>query len=119
MKRAAGKVLEGLGFSYQGGRRGEDPTLHCDRVPLPELATRFSTPLYVYSASLIRDRLRAFDRAFGPAPHTICYSVKANSNLSILRLLAGQGCGIEHPTSKRKPAATAERGKRGESDVKF
>lgn len=95
MKRAAGKVLEGLGFSYQGGRRGEDPTLHCDRVPLPELATRFSTPLYVYSASLIRDRLRAFDRAFGPAPHTICYSVKANSNLSILRLLAGQGCGFD------------------------
>jgi diaminopimelate decarboxylase len=51
--------------------------------------------LYVYSASTIRERMRAFQRAFRKAPHTVCYSVKANSNLTILRLLAGMGCGFD------------------------
>jgi diaminopimelate decarboxylase len=59
------------------------------------LAGRFGTPLYVYSASTIRSRMIAFDRAFRKIPHTICYSVKANSNLSILRLLANMGCGFD------------------------
>ena len=71
------------------------PTLHCEAVPLSNLAKRFGTPLYVYSATAIRQRLGDFDRAFGKHPHTICYSVKANSNLSILRLLAGLGCGFD------------------------
>src|SRR5579863_1921626 len=69
--------------------------LHCDQVPLADLAERFGTPLYVYSASAIRERMRAFERAFRKVPHTVCYSVKANSNLSILRLLAGMGCGFD------------------------
>jgi diaminopimelate decarboxylase len=69
--------------------------LHCDDVPLSRLAERFGTPLYVYSGSTIRRRMLAFDRAFGKAPHTVCYSVKANSNLSILRLLARMGCGFD------------------------
>ena len=72
-----------------------DAVLHCDQVPLSRLAERFGTPLYVYSASTIRARLRAFDQAFDPAPHTACYSIKANSNLSILRLLAREGCGFD------------------------
>jgi diaminopimelate decarboxylase len=59
------------------------------------LAKRFGTPLYVYSASTIRSRMISFDRAFRKIPHTICYSVKANSNLSILRLLANMGCGFD------------------------
>lgn len=59
------------------------------------LAERFGTPLYVYSASLIRERMRTFDRAFRRLPHTVCYSVKANSSLGILRLLAGRGCGFD------------------------
>jgi diaminopimelate decarboxylase len=59
------------------------------------LAERFETPLYVYSASTIRARMRAFDHAFRAYPHTVCYSVKANSNLSVLRLLARMGCGFD------------------------
>jgi diaminopimelate decarboxylase len=74
--------------------RGEF-VLHCDDVSLPKLAERYGTPLYVYSAMAIRDRLTAFDHAFHDVPHTICYSVKANSNVSILRLLARQGCGFD------------------------
>jgi diaminopimelate decarboxylase len=69
--------------------------LHCDKVPLPVLAERFGTPLYVYSASTIRERMRAFQHAFRRVPHTVCYSVKANSTLSILRLLARMGCGFD------------------------
>ncbi len=53
------------------------------------------TPLYVYSSATIHERYEAFDGAFRDIPHTICYSVKANSNLSILRLLAKRGCGFD------------------------
>jgi len=69
--------------------------LTCDEVPLERLAERYGTPLYVYSASTIRERLESFEHAFRKVPHTICYSVKANSNLGILRLLAGMGCGFD------------------------
>src|SRR5258708_12771788 len=62
--------------------------LHCERVALSNLAAKYGTPLYVYSATAIRERYRILDRAFQNVSHTICYSVKANSNLSILRLLA-------------------------------
>jgi len=64
-------------------------------MSLQDLVERFGTPLYVYSASTIRERMQAFDRAFGKAPHTVCYSVKANSNLSVLRLLARMGFGFD------------------------
>jgi len=77
------------------GKRPEVSVLHCENVALPTVADRFGTPLYVYSASLIRQRTRAFDRAFDEVPHTVCYSVKANSNLGILRLLAEMGCGFD------------------------
>lgn len=76
-------------------RRGGDPLLHCESVSLSKLSEQFGTPLYVYSASMIRERCDAFDRAFREVPHTICYSVKANSNLSILGLLAKTGCGFD------------------------
>ncbi len=83
-------------FSYCKGKRSDSSTsLHCDDIPLASLAERFGTPLYVYSASTIRERVHAFDHAFRKFPHTVCYSVKANSNLSILRLLARMGCGFD------------------------
>jgi len=79
----------------RSSRETRDFELFCDRVPLTELAERYATPLYVYSATTIRERLAAFEKAFRDVPHTICYSVKANSNLSILRLLARQGCAFD------------------------
>jgi diaminopimelate decarboxylase len=80
-------------FTYRSGRRGR--TLCCDDVELEKLARRFDTPLYVYSATAIRESVAAFQRAFEKQSHTICYSVKANSNLSVLRLLASLGCGFD------------------------
>jgi len=88
------------GFVFQKLRKGSsshsgEVELLCDDVPLTKLAERYGTPLYVYSATAIRERLAAFEGAFHDVPHTICYSVKANSNVSILRLLARQGCGFD------------------------
>jgi len=76
-------------------RRGGSFALHCEDVPLRKLAEQFGTPLYVYSATMIRERYEAFDAAFRDVPHTICYSVKANSNLTSLRMLARKGCGFD------------------------
>src|SRR5665811_1641391 len=88
------------GFVYRetkGGilRRGGSFALLCEEIPLHKLAEQYGTPLYVYSATMIRERYEAFDEAFRDVPHTICYSVKANSNLTILRMLARKGCGFD------------------------
>ena len=80
-------------FTYRGGRNSR--TLCCDEVEVERLARRFGTPLYVYSATAIRARVAAFGHAFEKQSHTLCYSVKANSNLSVLRLLASLGCGFD------------------------
>ena len=64
-------------------------------VDLGELAARFGTPLYVYSGDDVRARVRMLAGAFGAAEHTICYAVKANSALALLRLLGGMGCGFD------------------------
>ncbi len=80
------------GFVYSRTRK---PVLRCEQVDLTTLAEQFGTPLYVYSAGTIHERARIFENAFRSVDHTICYSVKANSNLSILRLLAKLGCGFD------------------------
>jgi diaminopimelate decarboxylase len=69
--------------------------LYCEQVSLEQIAERVGTPTYVYSDASIRVAFQSFDRALGRMPHTICYSVKANSNLSILRLLARMGSGFD------------------------
>ena len=80
-------------FLYKSGRNKRE--MLCERVPLAALAKRYGTPLYVYSAGMIRERVVAFQKAFSAQDHAICYSVKANSNLSILKLLASLGCGFD------------------------
>jgi diaminopimelate decarboxylase len=72
-----------------------DHTLFCDSVPLADIAAHAGTPCYVYSAADIVGRYRAYDRAFEDVPHEICYAVKANSNLAILRLLAKEQAGFD------------------------
>jgi diaminopimelate decarboxylase len=83
------------GFLYSAANRGNGQSLCCEQIPLAKLAERFGTPLYIYSSRAIRERVLAFDHAFHEVEHAICYSVKANSNLSILRLLARLGCGFD------------------------
>ncbi len=77
------------GFEYQ------QDAFYCDGVALAEIARGAGTPAYVYSSSAILEKYNAYQDAFGPAPHQICYAVKANSNLSILTLLAKAGAGFD------------------------
>lgn len=77
------------GFTYRGS------TLKVEKVAAEELARKYGTPLYAYSATALRERYSIFDSAFGRVPHTVCYSVKANSNLSILKFLAKLGSGFD------------------------
>jgi diaminopimelate decarboxylase len=69
--------------------------LHCDGVSLKSLAKKFGTPLYVYSADQIAERLSLFQHAFAKRDHLVCYAVKANSSLAILKLLADRGAGFD------------------------
>jgi diaminopimelate decarboxylase len=75
--------------------RYENRILNSDGVALADIAERAGTPVYVYSANDIRSRYREYDAAFGETPHGICYAVKANSNLSLLQLLAREGAGFD------------------------
>ena len=85
-------VVPARPFRYGTGA-GRD--LLCDQVRLAQLAKEYGTPLYVYSATSIRQRVQMFADAFAGMRHTLCYSVKANSNLSILRMLADFGTGFD------------------------
>lgn len=69
--------------------------LCADGVPLPEVAGRFGTPCYVYSAAAIQGAVRSFQNAMSGLPLKLCYAVKANPNGAILRLLAREGLGAE------------------------
>lgn len=69
--------------------------LACSGVGLAGLAEQFGTPLYVYSADAMRERAEMLQAAFAGVPATLCYAVKANSSLAILKLLAGLGCGFD------------------------
>jgi diaminopimelate decarboxylase len=89
------ETLRDPSFFYRTIRGSKGPALQCESVSLEELAARYGTPLYVYSADMIRQRLKEFHRAFRPVPHTICYSVKANSSLAILSLLESERAGFD------------------------
>jgi diaminopimelate decarboxylase len=77
------------GFSHRGSR------LFCEGVAVADAAKRFGTPAYLYSRASIEQAYRRMDAAFGTLPHTICYAMKANSNLAILRLFAAMGSGFD------------------------
>ena len=87
-------VLRPPGIAYRQSLAGP-LSLFCESADLARVARRHGTPLYVYSAEMIRARFHAFHEAFRRFPHTICFSVKANSTLAILRLLLEQGAGFD------------------------
>jgi len=76
-------------FNYKDGQ------LFAEDVPLEKIAKQYGTPCYVYSRATLERHYHAFDDAFGDQPHLICYSVKANSNIAILNLLARLGSGFD------------------------
>ena len=84
-----GAAVAARPFHYRGR------LLCCDGVSLEDLATEYGTPLYVYSAEQIRYRFGLFQAAFAGREATVCYAVKANSSLAILRMLAELGAGFD------------------------
>jgi diaminopimelate decarboxylase len=84
-----GAAVAARPFHYKGRE------LYCDGVSLEELAQTHGTPLYVYSADQIRYRFGLFQEAFAGREATVCYAVKANSSLAILRVLAELGAGFD------------------------
>lgn len=76
-------------FEY---RRG---TLYCEGVALDEVAERAGTPCYVYSAGALRQAYRELEVGLRGTPHLVCFAVKANGNLAVLRLLAEAGAGFD------------------------
>jgi diaminopimelate decarboxylase len=76
-------------FAYRGSE------LYCEGVPLRRIADEAGTPVYVYSEQTLRRHVRVFDEAFQSLPHLICYAVKANSNINILRRFAEWGTGFD------------------------
>ncbi len=78
-------------FGYSR-RRG---SLYCNESSLESIANRYGAPTYVYSSQQILERIKLFTSQLGTLPHLICYAVKANSNLSILRLLSRKSVGFD------------------------
>jgi diaminopimelate decarboxylase len=72
-----------------------DRELYAEEVPVARIAAAVGTPFYLYSAGVLAARYRAFCDAFAPARPLVCFAVKANSNLAVLRLLAGLGAGAD------------------------
>ena len=76
-------------FAYRGGE------LHAEGVPISRIAAAVGTPFYLYSAAGFTAQYRRFAEAFSPERPLICYAVKANSNLAVLRHFAGLGAGAD------------------------
>jgi len=76
-------------FTYQNGR------LYAEDVAVHDIALSHGTPCFVYSRAALERRWQALDSAFGDHPHTICYAVKANSNIAVLNVLARLGSGFD------------------------
>ncbi|MFH1245506.1 MAG: diaminopimelate decarboxylase, partial [Candidatus Omnitrophota bacterium] len=76
-------------FKYQ------DSELYCEQVNVRDIARKFGTPLYIYSRHTLIDHYQKILRAFEPVEPLICFSMKANSNLAILKILASRGAGMD------------------------
>lgn len=76
-------------FQYVGNK------LHCERVSIESLAKKYGTPLYVYSQHTLEDHFQKLDSALASLEHLICFAVKANSNLAVLRTFANLGGGFD------------------------
>ena len=76
-------------FHYQ------DHQLYCESIPVARLAETYGTPLYIYSRAALLEQLQAIQHAFAALKPLVCFSVKANSNLSLLQLLAEHGSAFD------------------------
>lgn len=76
-------------FLYRNG------VLHAEDVSIPEIAATVGSPFYVYSAATLQRHIGLFNEALGWADHLVCFAVKSNSNLAVLKLLGDMGAGMD------------------------
>ncbi len=72
-----------------------DGQLHADGVPIERIARQVGTPVFVYSATALGERYDELDRAFAGTPHLVCYAIKSNMNLAVVRTLVARGAGVD------------------------
>jgi diaminopimelate decarboxylase len=72
-----------------------DSQLHAEDVPLTDIAAAVGTPFYVYSTATLTRHYRLFTEALSPLPHMVCFSVKSNGNIAVLKTLAAEGAGMD------------------------
>lgn len=72
-----------------------DGILHAEDVPLTEIVAAVGTPVYVYSTATLTRHFRLFEEALSPLPHLVCYAMKSNSNLAVVRTLGNLGAGVD------------------------
>src|SRR5271166_5650944 len=89
------KYTECYAYRVPAGNAAREKVLYCEDTPIGKIADGVGTPAYVYSRGSIEARYRRLDRAFGRLPHSICYAVKANSNLAVLGVLARMGSSFD------------------------
>ena len=82
-------------FAWRNSKHHSGKEVYCEDVSLSDVAANFATPAYVYSGAAIESAFRDLDKGLGSLPHTLCFAVKSNGNLSILKLLANLGCGFD------------------------
>ncbi|MBI3324247.1 MAG: diaminopimelate decarboxylase [Candidatus Omnitrophica bacterium] len=75
--------------------RVRNGTLYCEQVPVERIAQRVGTPVYVYSRRTLIDHFEKLRAAFKPVSPLVCFSVKANGNLAILKTLVSRGAGLD------------------------
>src|SRR5260370_266202 len=81
-------------WEKSGARSGAGEEVVCESVPLASVAQKFGTPTYLYSRAAIDDAYEELHKGLGALPHTLCFAVKSNGNLSILNHLAKRGSGF-------------------------
>src|SRR5271156_4138621 len=82
-------------FAWRRVAGGKEQAVYCEDVALGEIAKRFATPAYVYSRRAIENAYDELKSGLRRVPHTLCFAMKANGNLSILKLLAQRGSGFD------------------------
>src|SRR2546429_8317684 len=82
-------------WKKSGAWRGNGKEVVCERVALASVAEKFGTPTYLYSRAAIDDAYKELHRGLGALPHTLCFAIKSNGNLSILNHLAKLGSGFD------------------------
>ncbi|HAT85078.1 MAG TPA: diaminopimelate decarboxylase [Rhizobiales bacterium] len=73
----------------------KDGVMYAEDVAIPELAEKIGTPFYAYSSATLERHFKVFSEAFGDVPSLVCYAMKANSNLAVLKTLARLGAGAD------------------------